>query len=247
MSPLRVEEHDGVAVLTMDRPPVNATDVETLDALTEAFEAAEDAKAIVLTGAGRVFSAGADLQRVLNGGPEYIEAGIDALTRCFKALFTLPRPVVAAINGHALAGGCVLGCGCDYGVISPAARIGAIEHAAGVPFPAWALELVRFGVNNEHAAEVILFGRAYDAATAREMGIVDEVADGDVLGRGLDVAHELGSIPARTFAITKRSLRHATVEAADRLAEATDDEVKRQWCSDEVLTAIRAQLDSLRA
>lgn len=247
MSSLRVEEHDGVAVVTIDRPPVNATDVETLQELTEALDAAREAKAVVLTGAGAVFSAGADLRRVLDGGADYIEAGIDALTGCFRTLFTSPRPVVAAVNGHALAGGCVLSCGCDYRVISPTARIGAIEHQAGVPFPAWALELVRFGVNNEHISEVLLFGRAYDARTAQEMGVVDEVAEGDVLGRALDVAHELGSIPAGSFALTKRILRQATVEAADRLAAETDADVKRAWNSEEVLTAIRTQLESLRS
>ena len=247
MSSLRIEEHDGVAVVTIDRPPVNATDVETLRELTAALDAAREAKAIVLTGTGAVFSAGADLQRVLAGGPAYIESGIDALTDCFRTLFTSPRPVVAAVNGHALAGGCVLSCGCDYRVIAPTARIGAIEHQAGVPFPAWALELVRFGVNNEHVSEVLLFGRAYDARTAQQMGLVDEVAEGDVLGRSLDVAHELGKIPAESFALTKRLLRHATAEAADRLAAETDADVKRAWCSDEALAAVRAQLDSLRS
>lgn len=245
--PLYIEDHDGVAVLKLDRPPVNATDVETLEELTAALEQAAEAKAVVLTGGGRIFSAGADLQAVLNADAEYIRRSIDALTRCFKTLFTTWRPVVAAINGHALAGGCVLSCGCDYQVLAAGARIGAIEHQAGVPFPAWALELVRFGVNNEHAAEVILFGRAYDASTALEMGIVDEVTEGDVLARSLEVAQELAAIPATSFALTKRGLRSAAADAADHLSSQIDEEVKRAWCSEEVLSAVRRQLEALRS
>lgn len=245
--PLHIEDHDGIALLKLDRPPVNATDLATLGEITAALEEAASAKAIVLTGEGKVFSAGADLQAVLNADAAYIRSSIDALTRCFRTLFTTPCPVVAAINGHALAGGCVVGCGCDYRVLAAGALIGAIEHQAGVPFPAWALELVRFAVNNEHAAEVILFGRAYDAATALEMGIVDEVTDGDVVARAIEVAHELGAIPARSFSLTKKGLRSATVEAADRLSAEIDDEVKRAWCSEEVLGAVRRQLASLRS
>ena len=243
---MRVEERQDILVLTIDRPPVNATDVETLDGLTAALEEGAEARAMVLTGAGKVFSAGADLQKVLNEGPRYVEAGIDSLTRCFRTLFTSPRPVVAAINGPALAGGCVLGCGCDYQVLAAGARIGAVEHQAGVPFPAWALELVRFSVNNEHLAEVLLFGRAYDAATALEMGIVDEVIEGDVLGRALEVAGELADIPPRSFSLTKKSLRQPSVDTADRLLRETDEYVKRAWCSEEVQSAVRARLESLR-
>lgn len=245
--PLHVEDHDGIAVLRLDRPPVNATDLATLEEITAALNQAATAKALVLTGEGKIFSAGADLQAVLSADADYITAAIDALTQCFRTLFTCPRPVVAAINGHALAGGCVLSCGCDYRVLAADARIGAIEHQAGVPFPAWALELVRFGVNNEHAAEVILFGRAYDSGTALEMGIVDEVTEGDVVARSLEVAQELAAIPAQSFSLTKKGLRQATVEAADRLSSQIDDEVKRAWCSEEVLSAVRHQLAALRS
>lgn len=244
---LHIEDHDGIALLRLDRPPVNATDLATLEELTTALEDAASAKAIVLTGSGKIFSAGADLQAVLNADADYIASSIDALTGCFRTLFTTPCPVVAAINGHALAGGCVVSCGCDYRVMASGALIGAIEHQAGVPFPAWALELVRFAVNNEHAAEVILFGRAYDAATALGMGIIDEVTEGDVVPRAMEVARELGAVPARSFRLTKKGLRSATVEAADRLASQIDDDVKDAWRSEEVLSAVRRQLASLRA
>ena len=89
---------------------MNALDVDTLNELSDSFdEAAEDdTRAVILTGTGKTLSAGADLVRVLAGDDEYIDAGIDALTRNFRTLFEFPKPVVAAVNGHALAGGAVL-------------------------------------------------------------------------------------------------------------------------------------------
>src|SRR5687768_5599664 len=108
------------AVITLDRPPVNALDVETLNELAATFDslAPDDPDGVILTGRGAVFSAGADLRRVLQGDAGYIAEVIEALTRTFETLFVFPRPVVAAVNGHALAGGAVLTCGCDFRVMA---------------------------------------------------------------------------------------------------------------------------------
>ena len=202
---------------------------------------------MVLTGTGPTFSAGADLVAVLKAAPEDTDVGIEGLTRCFRALFTFPKPMVAAVNGYALAGGAVLTCGCDHRVMGAgAALIGAVEHSAGVPFPAWALELVRSTVNNEHLHEVLLHGDAYSPERAREIGLVDEVVEGDPVPRAVEVATKLAEIPAQTYALTKRILRQPSVEVADRLTEETNDDVKRAWRSDEVRAAIKRRLDSLR-
>ena len=99
---------------------------------------------LVITGAGRVFSAGVDLNRVLEGGADYTDRLIPALSDVFDALFCFPGPTVAAINGAAIAGGCVLACACDRRLISPDAGIGAAELRVGVPFPVAALEVMRY-------------------------------------------------------------------------------------------------------
>jgi enoyl-CoA hydratase/carnithine racemase len=199
-----------------------------------------------LTGTGSAFSAGADLRKVLAADPDYISAGIEALTRCFRTLFVFHRPLVAAVNGHALAGGAVLTCACDHRVMGGDGLIGAIELKAGVPFPGWALEIVRYGANNEHAAEIINFGRAYEPGRALDIGLIDEVTDGDVLDRAVEAARELATVPRKTFEITKRALRERTVHAADALSAVIDDDVKAAWSSPEVLDSIRRQLESLR-
>jgi enoyl-CoA hydratase len=127
-------------------------------------------------------------------------------------------------------------------------RIGAVELTAGVPFPSWALEILRHSVNNEHFQEVVYLGRSYEPGEARTTGLVDEVVtDGELIERALDVGRRLGRVPRRTFALTKQAVRRATVEAADAGAAATDEDVKAAWNSPEVQEAIRAQLRRLGA
>jgi enoyl-CoA hydratase len=99
------EDRDGIALLSLDRPPVNALDGEFLDEIAAAVEEIKDspARALVVTGKGTTFSAGADLPKVLEGGREYIEGSVRSLSNCFGGLFEFPKPAVAAVNGHAIA------------------------------------------------------------------------------------------------------------------------------------------------
>ena len=243
------EDRDDVRLVTIDRPPVNALDVDTLHELADVLEVSagdDGVGAVVLTGAGKVMSAGADLIKVLAGDDAYIDAGIDALTRAFRSVFTFLKPIVAAVNGHALAGGAVLVCGCDHRVMGAGAgRIGAIELSAGVPFPAWALQLVRHRVHSGNLEEVVLFGRSYDPEGALRCGLIDEVVnEGETMEIAFDRARELAQIPGSSFALTKRSLRAPAVADAESLA-AHDDEIKAAWRSAEVRAAIERQMAAL--
>ena len=251
MTSIKTErQDDGIVVVRIDRPPVNALDVDTLNELSDAFDraTADATRAVILTGTGSTMSAGADLVKVLKEGDGYIDAGIDALTRNFRTLFEFPKPVVAVVNGHALAGGAVLTCACDYRLMGKwAGSIGTIELAAGVPFPAWALEIVRYAVTNEHFPEVVYFARSYVPEEALQKGLVDEViADTLLMQRALEIVHELLQVPAMTFSIAKRSMRAATVAAAEHLMR-FDDDVKAAWKSQEVQDAIKRQVDALRS
>ena len=248
MTAIVVERDGEVTTIRIDRPPVNALDVDTLNELSDALDAAaaDDTGAVILTGTGKIFSAGADLVKVLEGGDEYIEAGIDALTRNFRTLFEFPKPVVGVVNGHALAGGAVLTCGCDYRLMGRwAGSIGAIELKAGVPFPGWALELVRYAVDNRWFQEIVYFGHAYGPEDALAKGLVDEVVTDTLMpGRAMEVAQELAKVPSTTYSITKRSMRAATVAAAEELMR-YDEDVKTAWKSSEVQDSVRRQMKAL--
>lgn len=249
MSAFHSEVTGSVLVIRLDRPPVNALDADTLHELADRLDAArsEAAESIVLTGTGSVFSAGADLFRVLEGDAADVDAGIDALSRAFEALFVFPRPVVAAVNGHALAGGAILTCACDYRIMSATTgTIGAVELRAGVPFPAWALEILRHAVANHHFQEIVFTGRSYPPHDALAKGLVDEVVpDGELMARAVQMADELASVPAVTYSLMKEAVRKPAVDAAVRGTIATDEQIKAAWRSPEVHDAIRKLLASL--
>ncbi|MEA2453188.1 MAG: enoyl-CoA hydratase [Actinomycetota bacterium] len=248
MSGIETRDDEGILVIELHRPPVNALDIETLDALADVLEdAGEEPDAVILTGRGSAFSAGADLRKVLEADPVYIDAGIVALARCFEALFVFPRPLIAAVNGYALAGGAVITCTADRRIMSEdAGLIGAVELKAGVPFPAWALEIVRHAVNNSHVEEVIYFGRSYSPTDALRIGLVDEVVPAaQLMSRATEVARELAEVPRETFGLTKNSLRRWTVETARRGMALTDEEVKAAWKLPEVHDAIRRLMASI--
>src|SRR5438874_7903159 len=153
--------------MRLNAPPVNALDREVLLAITATLHEIEasDARAVVLTGSGPAFSAGADLFRVLNEGDEYLRTSLEALTEAFGTLFQFPRPVVAAVNGHAIAGGAVLVCASDYRIAASGNhKIGFAELRVGVPFPSWGLEIARWGTRPERLQAVVYLGRWYDLA-----------------------------------------------------------------------------------
>ena len=142
---IETADRDGIAILTLNSGPVNALDLELLSAVPGSLAAVAGSRAVVLTGSGRSFSAGVDLKRIVHGGPPYVGKFLPALSLALLALFQHPKPVVAAVNGHALAGGCVLAAACDIRLMS-GGTIGLAELAAGVPFPTVPLEIMRHAV-----------------------------------------------------------------------------------------------------
>jgi enoyl-CoA hydratase/carnithine racemase len=235
-----------VQVLTLSSGPVNAQDAELLEELASAVRelARSGACALVVTGAGRAFSAGVDLNRVVQGGTAYTDRLVPALSAAFDAMFSYPGPTVAAINGAAIAGGCVLACACDRRLISPEAQIGAAEVRVGVPFPVAALEIMRYACGI-HADEVLLGGRNYRGAEAVARGLAHRVVTDDLVGAAVAEASDLGSIPTDAYRQTKTQL-HAPTMTRIHQAGGVDDEVRQMWGTDETLRRIAAYVERLR-
>jgi enoyl-CoA hydratase len=235
-----------VQVLAMSSGRVNALDVELLEELTAAIRELQGsgAGALVVTGAGRVFSAGVDLNRVVEGGADYTDRLIPALSDAFVAMFGYPGPTVAAINGAAIAGGCVLACACDRRLISPDAQIGASEVRVGVPFPAAALEVMRYACG-DHAEEMLLGGRVYRGAEAIASGLAHRVVTEDLIEAAVAEASDLGGIPVDAYRHTKAQLRAPAV-ARIREGGGIDSEVRQLWGADQTQQRIAGYLERLR-
>ena len=239
------ENHDGIAVLRIEHGKANTLDLELCNALVEAFEDAGEARAVVLTGTGRIFSAGVDLFRVLEGGTSYIDAFVPAMCRAFERIFVHPAPVVAAANGHAIAGGCLLVAASDQRLmVQGSARIGIPELQVGVPFPPIALEIMRFATPPQHFQSIVCRAETYEPAAALGLGLLDDVVEiGELLDHALAGAERLASVHRESFAITKREIRRPVVARVRALEQTVAREVHERWLEPGTLERIRDYLD----
>ena len=224
----------GVAVVRLAHGKVNALDVELLREITEVFTGLAGAgpPAVVLTGSGRSFSAGVDLWRVIDGGAGYVDAFLPALSDALLAVFTLGKPVVAAVNGHAIAGGAVLACATDHRLMAdPGGRIGVTELVVGVPFPPTPLEIVRFALGEPRARTAVVSGRTFAPPDAIAAGFVDElVPAAELLPAAVGTALRLAAaVPADTFRLPKEQLRLPVQERLARYRPVYDARVRDLW------------------
>jgi enoyl-CoA hydratase/carnithine racemase len=237
-------ERGEVAVLTLDRPPANALTrafFEEMVARLEQLERDDSVRAVVLTGTGAFFSAGLDLFEVFDTPPAEFQAFTAAFDAGFTALFSFPKPVVAAVNGHAIAGGIVLAAAADVRLLATGtAKLGLTEVLVGVPFPASAFEIVRFSCRGPDLQEVLYHGRTYSSDAARARRLVDEIVEpAELIPAALQSARELGSRPAVAFAGIKGALR-AEALARMRAHPPGADPVWKTWYSPQVRADVEA-------
>lgn len=244
---MTLELREQIVVLSLVHGKANAMDLDFCAEITERLDEARAtrARAIVLTGVGRIFSAGVDMMHVLEGGASYVKRFVPALSDMLRAVYLFPRPLVAALNGHAVAGGCVLACAADWRIMARGeGRIGIPELQVGLPFPALALEVVRATVAPTHFARIVYDGETFPADEAVHLGLVDEVvAPGQLLDRALAVATRLGKLTPATFEITKRQMREPVMSQARASAGTWDAAVQRLWMAPESLDSVRAYVE----
>jgi enoyl-CoA hydratase len=241
------EDIDGVAVLRMAHGKANAMDLEFCAGLIEVLNELEgrEGGAVVLTGSGKIFSAGVDLFRVLKEDTEYLDAFYPALANAFARVFAFKGPIVAAINGHAIAGGCVLACCCDYRIMAGGdGTVGVPELRVGVPFPTVAMEILRFAVGNAHLQALVLSGDTVSADEARRLGMVDELVDaGALLERAVARARSLAAVPPRVYGLSKRQLREPALTRIDAQSRVDDEAVRAVWMDPKTLDHMREYLE----
>jgi enoyl-CoA hydratase len=239
---IEIEHRGEIAVLTMRHGKANAIDgafcEEIIKCLDELHRS--PARGVVVTGQGKIFSAGVDLVRALDGGPNYFRDFLPPLRRAFEELFFFEKPIVAAVNGHAIAGGCVLTCAADQRLMAQGdGRIGITELLVGVPFPVIALEIMRFAVAPQHFARIVNSGATFAPDVAVDLGLIDEAVLGDaLLARAIAAAAKLAAIgPA--FALTKRQIRQAVRERLEKDGPRFDPAVDAIWYAPETAARIR--------
>lgn len=232
--------HDGILTLRLSHGKASVLDLEFCDAIRSELEAADsssEVRAVILTGSGSIFSAGVDLRRLTDGGDGYARPFLRALDAMIRTEFLFPKPLVAAVNGHAIAGGAILAFAADARLMC-AGHIGVPEMLVGVPFPPVALEVVRFAIPQQHLQSMVYQGRLVDPETAEAFGIIDRV----VVAQGLmtaaqSLAAHMAAIPPDAFRMTKLQIRGPYVR--NTVGIPTDDR-EAVWLAPETHDRIRA-------
>ncbi len=230
--PVERTERDGVRILALRRPPVNAIELGLLrDAEAAVREARSDAscRALVLTGAPGIFSAGLDTRVVPAYAPSERQALVRALNQLVLDLYGMPKPTVAAISGHALAGGLVLALLCDLRLAARGDfRLGLPEIDAGILFPAGPLAVVKAELPAPAARYLGLAGGGVGPESPQLGGAIDRVVEPERL---LDdaVAWARSRADAAVYARIKQQLRGETLATLRRIVEEDADPVLEGW------------------
>ena len=239
---LEISHHADIAVLKIAHGKANALDLELCRHITHRLEelGTSSVEAVVLTGQGGIFSAGVDLLRALDADAAYLRGFLPTLRKLFDVTFFYPKPVVAAINGHAIAGGCVLACAADQRLMARGpGRIGVTELLVGLPFPAIALEIMRHAAISIYFREVVFGGGRYPAEAAQARGLVDTVVEPEaLLASAIKAAQSLASLSPAAFALTKSQARQPVLDLLkdSRAFDAAVDEI---WLAPESASRIR--------
>lgn len=236
MKNLNISTEFGIATVTMDRGKVNALDETMVVELRELFAAlADDAdtRAIVLTGQGKFFSFGFDVPRFFDHTPEAFADFLRSFCDLSRQMFLFPKPLIAAINGHCTAGGCLLALTCDCRVmVDDRAKIGLNEVTFGSSIFASSVEMLRHTVGGVKAEEVLLTGKLYSPAEALGLGLVDElVPGGKLMETARSHARERGALNAAAYAQLKRLLRQPVVDDWMQREQASIEEFVNIWYS----------------
>lgn len=236
---------DGVAWVTLNKPPLNILDTAMLRELAQALRRAEEdpsASVVVLRAAGKAFSAGADVRDHM---ADRLDAFIDAFNGVIYTMWSMEKPVVAGVHGFALGGGCEILLACDVVIAAKDAKIGQPEITVGV-YPPVAVVLMPMFLGYSKAAELILTGEAVTGEEAERLGLVNKAVAPEDLEKALrEYASKLKEKSPIVLRITKKALRRAlgVDELAKRLKEVTEIYLNELMKTEDANEGLRAFME----
>jgi enoyl-CoA hydratase len=239
---IQLEMNAGIATLRLDRPPANALDLAYITALADTFTELEDRSdlgALIVTGTGRFFSAGLDLKLVPTYNRDEQRGLANNLNRMVARLYGLPLPVVAAVNGHSIAGGVILALSCDYRIGAEGDyKIGLAEARVGVVFPVGPMAVVQSELTHPSARRSVLLARNLTPQEAIALGLLDELQPAEaLLAQAIEVAKEMAALPRTSFGRIKRQMRAAALARINEAVSNQNDPVLDSWLTTETASA----------
>jgi enoyl-CoA hydratase/carnithine racemase len=232
-----VSKDDGIATLTLSRGKVNALNeamIDELDVRLRELEGTGDVRGVILTGRGKFYSFGFDIPEFVSLPKESFARFLTKFTNLYRYMFLYPKPLVAALNGHTIAGGCMVATACDYRLmVSGKARISLNEITFGSSVFAGSVELLRYWTGDKNAQTILLSGAMYPAEEALQLGLIDQVsAEANLLGDAREVARAFAEKDNAPFKSVKRLLRKSIGEEMARRERDSIAEVLEIWYSE---------------
>lgn len=250
MTMLQLITHGEVMELRMNRPPFNALNTALVNELLQALQQVHksDARAIILSGVPGVFSVGVDAAEVLSLNRSYTQQFFVQFHDLCVALGRSPIPVIAAITGHAPAGGTILALFCDYRVMAQGLfQIGLHQVKMGVLVPKPIRHILSRLVGHRLAERLLVEGQMLAPKDALQIGLIDEIAAPDaVLGHALQQCQRLLALPAATMNQMRDSFHEEVHRALDN-RDAIIDELIENWFSEEAQASLRANFGRMQS
>lgn len=217
MSFMHVSKDGEIATVTLSRGKVNALNEPMVEEITKSFEDLaidNEVRSIIFTGSGKFFSFGFDVPEFLNYSKSDFIRYLEKFTNFYTYLFLFPKPIVAALNGHTIAGGCMLATACDFRLmVTGKAKISLNEITFGSAVLAGSVEMLKYCVGSRNAQSILYSGAMYSAEEALQLGLVDQVSSEDALKEDArKVAQEFAQKDSSAFRCTKHLLRQPAAE-----------------------------------
>ena len=242
---MHVSKEGEIAIVTLSRGKVNALNEVMVEELTKSFEDLEtdnEVRSIIFTGSGKFFSFGFDVPEFLNYSKSDFIRYLEKFTNFYTYLFLFPKPIVAALNGHTIAGGCMLATACDFRLmVTGKAKISLNEITFGSPVLAGSVEMLRYCVGSRNAQSILYSGAMYSAEEACQLGLVDQVSSEDALTEDVrKVAQELAQKDSSAFRSIKHLLRKPAAEKMIKREKDAILEFVDIWYSEQTWVNLKA-------
>jgi len=240
---LKIES--GIATIVLARGKVNAlngTVVTEIKKHLDRVETEDTLRAVILTGQGKFFTFGFDIPGFMDHTREEFAAYLHQFTELYARIFAYPKPIIAALNGHTIAGGCMLAAACDFRLmVTGRAKISLNEISFGSSVFAGSVEILKHCVGTRNAERILYSGRMYTAEEAAALGLIDLVtSEATLLKEAMAVAREFTEKSGTAFAGIKKLLRNPVAEALRDNENASIEAFLDIWYSPQTRENLRA-------
>lgn len=238
MPDILLEQQEGIFIITINRGKVNAINeglVSELSQLLDKLEVDKECNSIIITGSGSFYSFGFDIPELLSYSRKQFFKYLSDFNNLIKQIFLYPKPLISSINGHCIAGGCVIALATDYRIMNDErAKISINEINFGSTLFSSALEILKYTVGGRNAEKILLSGEMYKAEEALKYGLVDEICSKTQLhDKATEIAREYSGKDSIAFYSLKKMSRMNTMEIINRHQDYSLKEFVEIWYSKE--------------